>query len=222
MQVRMTNKSYIVQKSGVFMNTYEISKDITQAQPLQISNYPWYKSGNKQNTTIYLAYDQSNLHIKVIAEDAYSFAEKRQTNHMLICENSCFEAFISPFPMPGKPYFNIEIDCTGQLHLAWGEGRSPRKFSTPGQYLQTELSSSLPKAPKEEDTTDSKWQIQAKIPFAILEELSGLQFEKKEWHGNFYRCGGRKDAQYAVWNKINTSEPDYHRSEFFGKLTFQT
>ena len=54
--------------------------------------------------------------------------------------------------------------------------------------------------------------------------MSGDKVQPKAgttWRCNFYRCGGKTDQQFAVWNVVTNPYPDYHRPEFFGTLKFE-
>ena len=40
--------------------------------------------------------------------------------------------------------------------------------------------------------------------------------------GNFYKCGDETvQPHYYSWNPVELVDPDFHRSEFFGKLYFE-
>jgi hypothetical protein len=73
---------------------------------------------------------------------------------------------------------------------------------------------------KLEKSDDNQWCVDITLPFAAIEALTGEPVNKDKWYGNFYRCGGRVEPQYAVWNSIVSAEPDFHRPEHFGELVF--
>jgi len=191
---------------------------------LLINSYPWYESGAKQNTQIKLAANDDTLFIQIIAQDNYSFAKQTELNHMLICEDSCVEFFFSPSGVLGSSYVNLEVNCCGTLHLAYGAGRDDRQFISLETASLIKCKSSLNmdmNSPvKIEGKDDSQWGIEIALPFTAIEQLTGEAVNKEKWFANFYRCGGRTEPQYAVWNNIDVVKPDYHRPEHFGELVF--
>ncbi len=208
------------------MSQYSISK-ITTLSPnwqtisaLDINNYPWYQTGAKQNTQVKLCADDESLYIQVIAQDKYSFAKQTQLNHMLVCEDSCVEFFFSPSGVLGSSYVNLEVNCCGTLHLAYGQGREDRQFISLEAASLIKRSSSITSPVKVETDTDNQWSVEVTLPFSAIEQLTGEKVNKDKWFANFYRCGGRTEPQYAVWNNIEVSEPDYHQPEHFGELVF--
>jgi hypothetical protein len=191
---------------------------------LDINIYPWYQVGKKQNTQVKLSANNETLFIQIIAQDNYSFAKQTELNHMLICEDSCVEFFFSPSGVLGSSYVNLEVNCCGTLHLAYGAGRDNRQFISVEAASLIQCKSSLNRnmgSPvKIEHNDDSQWSIEIAIPFSAIELLTGEAVNKEKWFANFYRCGGRTEPQYAVWNNIDVVEPDYHRPEHFGELVF--
>jgi len=200
------------------------SPDWQNITALQISHYPWYLEGRKQDTQVKLSADSETLFIQVIAQDNYSFSKQTELNHMLICEDSCVEFFFSPSGVLGSSYVNLEVNCCGTLHLAYGAGRDNRQFiSVEAASLiqcKSSLNSNMDCPVKIESSNDKQWSIEIALPFTAIEQLTGEAVNRDKWFANFYRCGGRTEPQYAVWNNIDVAEPDYHRPEHFGELVF--
>lgn len=187
---------------------------------LNIDTFPWYESGAKQNTQVQLAYDEHALFIRVVAEDKHSFAQQTKLNHMLICEDSCVEFFFSPSGVLGSDYINLEVNCCGTLHIAKGQNRHSRQFLPLALSALIERDTTIKSPVKIETSKDISWGVEITLPFKVIEEFTGESVNLDKWYANFYRCGGRKEPQFAVWNNIDVSEPDYHRPESFGELNF--
>lgn len=208
------------------MKHYSITRTLGQTPnwadipALNIDTYPWYESGLKQATRVQLAYSNDALFIHIQADDRYSFAQQTQLNHMLICEDSCVEFFFSPSGQLGSSYINLEVNCCGTLHLAYGPDRKPRKFIPLELAGFIERSTSIKSPVKFEQAKDTSWSVEITLPFKVIEEFTQEKIDKNKWFGNFYRCGGRNEPQYATWNNIDVEEPDYHRPETFGELSF--
>lgn len=188
---------------------------------LAIDNYPWYQTGQQQNTQIKLAANKDNLFIHIHAQDKYSVAKQTELNHMLICEDSCVEFFFSPSGILGSSYINLEVNCCGTLHIAYGPDRNYREFISLDQAALVKRTSSIKSPVKSAQTDDSDWQIEITLPFSVVEQITKSSVNRDKWFANFYRCGGEVEPQYAVWNPIDVAEPDYHRPEYFGELSFQ-
>ncbi len=201
-------------------NTVSIKPNWQDIAALNISQYPWYKSGRKQNTQIKLCASNENLFIHIVADDKHSFAKQTQLNHMLVCEDSCVEFFFSPSGKLGSNYVNVEVNCCGTLHLAYGPDRDNRQFINLDAASLISVSTSIISPVKLEKPNDQEWHVEITLPFAAIEALTGEPVNKDKWYGNFYRCGGRVEPQYAVWKSIDVAEPDYHRPEYFGELVF--
>lgn len=207
------------------MQSYTITKTQLPANwpaipSLSIDQFPWYESGNQQATQIKLAYTDKALLIHIEAEDSYSYAQQTELNHMLICEDSCVEFFFSPSGQLGSHYINLEINCCGTLHLAYGPDRHSRKFIPLELAAEIDRDCSIKSPVKIESTDDQHWSAQITLPFATIERFTNETLNPNKWFANFYRCGGRTEPQYAAWNMIDSKEPDYHRPESFGELFF--
>ncbi len=187
---------------------------------LHINMYPWYQQGSKQNSQVKLVASDDILFIQIIAQDKYSFAKQTELNHMQICEDSCVEFFFSPSGKLGSSYVNLEVNCCGTLHLAYGAGRENRQFIRLETARLIKRQTSITSPLKFENPDDEEWTVEIALPFAVIETLTGKPVNRDKWYANFYRCGGRTEPQYAVWNNIDVSEPDYHRPEHFGELIF--
>ncbi len=215
---------YSIKKATGISENNRNSPDWQNIAALEINHYPWYQEGKKQGTQVKLSADSETLFIQIIAQDNYSFAKQTELNHMLICEDSCVEFFFSPSGVLGSSYVNLEVNCCGTLHLAYGAGRDKRHFiSVEAASLiqcKSSLNLNMDSPVKIENNDDKQWSIEIALPFTAVEQLTGEAVNREKWFANFYRCGGRTEPQYAVWNNIDVAEPDYHRPEHFGELVF--
>ncbi len=209
------------------INRLATSKSHSKVQPdwlsstsLMIDNYPWYQGGNKQNTQIKLCANQDSLFIQVIADDQHSFAKQTELNHMLICEDSCVEFFFSPSGKLGSSYVNLEVNCCGTMHIAYGPNRNDRRYISKDLANSIQCKTSISSTEKQETAEDKHWTVEICLPFAAIEQLTGEKVNTTKWFANFYRCGGRIEPQYAAWQNIPTTTPDFHQPEYFGELVF--
>ncbi|WP_057831189.1 carbohydrate-binding family 9-like protein [Colwellia sp. TT2012] len=211
---------YTIKKIATSNNATSFSPDWQAIDALTIDTYPWYQAGAKQDTQIKLSANNDTLFIQIIAQDNYSYAKQTELNHMLVCQDSCVEFFFSPSGVLGSSYVNLEVNCCGTLHLAYGTGRDKRQFISLEAASLIQRNTSITSPVKFETDHDNEWTVDIALPFTAIEQLTGEKVNKDKWFGNFYRCGGRTEPQYAVWHNIDVPEPDYHRPEHFGKLVF--
>jgi hypothetical protein len=194
-----------------------------EAEPLFIETYPWFKGGQKQQTSVALQYDDKAIYTLFVCEDKHIYAVTALPNGP-VCLDSCVEFFATPEPRKGPDYFNFEANCCGSMLLGWGAERNGRKLAGADVFKQIKIVTSIPGPTRGETPGDDGWWLAVAIPFKAIDLLSGRKIAPKsgdEWLANFFRCGGKTDDQYAVWNPIVTEKPDYHRPEQFGRLIFE-
>lgn len=134
--------------------------------------------------------------------------------------DSCVEFFISLGP---EGYYNFEFNCLGTLLLAFGPERGEGRIKAPAEVLsQVERHPSLGRAAFGLREGAGEWTMQARIPMSAffrhdLKTLDGMTAS-----ANFYKCGDDlPQPHFLSWQPIDTPNPDFHRPEFFGPLTFE-
>ncbi len=193
------------------------------ANVLEIDQFPWYAGGSKQRTWVRALYDPDALYLQFHAEDRHISSKVTELNGP-VCTDSCVEFFASPEPDKRPHYFNFEANCCGVFHLGWGAGRPRRRLIGRDLANGIEVMTAFPGKTKEESPADEHWWLTVTLHFDILGEFIGRPIAAKPgsvWKGNFYRCGGVTDPQYATWNPVGTPGPDFHQPEFFGTLRFE-
>ncbi len=187
---------------------------------LRINHYPWYESGKKQDTRVKACYDAHRLHLLFDCDDVHISARARQPNGD-VCKDSCVEFFGSP---PGSEgYFNLEINCCGDVHLGYGTAAGSRELANPAILDQINVVTTVDERPKNEAPSDDGWTLQASVSFRALTHLTGQEVcpsHGDQWPANFYRCGGETDPQFACWSPIDAPSPNFHLPDFFGVLVF--
>jgi len=209
---------YIIKKTATINTSFP--SDWQTIDAIEINNYPWYQGGTKQDTQVRISANNKTLFIQFIAQDNYSYAKQTELNNMQVCEDSCVEFFFSPSGILGSSYVNLEVNCCGTLHLAYGTGRESRQFISLEAASLIQCKTSIASPVKFESENDKEWTVEIALPFAAIEKMTGESVNKEKWFANVYRCGGRTEPQYAVWHDIDSPEPDYHRPEKFAELVF--
>ncbi|MCK4627061.1 MAG: carbohydrate-binding family 9-like protein [Phycisphaerae bacterium] len=216
-------KNYLVRRAAGTVRLACDDQAWSRADVLSIDEYPWYTAGEKQDTTVAVLYDERAVYLLFVCADKHISAVETQPNGW-VCKDSCVEFFIA-FESEGViKHLNFEANCCGTIHLGFGAWREVRSHAAPEVLDAVEVKTSIPTPTKEEFLTDDGWWLSAKIPFEAMSKMVGSDVAPKSgdtWRVNFYRCGGKTDPQYAAWNRIDWPEPDYHKPEFFGTLTFE-
>jgi len=209
----MLNKSYTITDFN------EMPINWAMVDTLEIRHYPWYKEGLKQPTYVKLAISNESLFIDVKAIDIHSSASHTCDNTS-VYKDSCFEFFVTPKDSRTEGYINFEINCIGSIYLAFN--RNGKSFeATKEQLARVDIKTSLDKKiVKKPKADDQYWTIKIEIPLNLIKQLFLGDFSTNKWCGNFYRCGGI-DNQYATWNPVDGTWPDFHQTKCFGDLYIQ-
>lgn len=135
-----------------------------------------------------------------------------------VWEDSCVEFFVT---FDNKNYQNVECNCVGTILSAVGPDRDHRE-AAPKELLDgVKRYSSLDPAnlPTEGPVT---WEVSLIIPVKTY-FASGLKsFSGVKARCNFYKCGDKLPTPHFLsWNPIEVPNPDFHRPEYFGEITFE-
>ena len=188
---------------------------------VQINRFPWCVEGAKQQTTVRAGYGGDCIYVHFGCEDSHISASRTELNGD-VCRDSCVEFFATVAEAPNS-YFNLEINCCGVIHLGYGSGRADRTHVRAETASGIRVAGSVPGLRKAESRDDDGWSLACALPLGVLSDLAGTRVSVgpgTQWRGNFYRCGGVSDAQYACWSSIRTPRADFHRPGFFGVLAF--
>lgn len=208
------------------MATYTIKQVQTLKAGLEVDSlfieaYPWYRSGLKQWTSVKAFILDSKLYLYVVAEDIHSSA-KALIDNTAVYEDSCFEFFVIPSDHRQGGYINFEFNCIGTRYIAYNRDDGFVKEASEEQLGQVVVKTSLDyKVEKVVSREDSQWSLVIEIPLSLLDALYPGEMNMDKWLGNFYRCGGEIDPQYAMWHPMKDIKPNYHLPEQFGELVIK-
>ena len=151
-----------------------------------------------------------------------------------VWEDSCCEIFLqpsSPITQHPTPYFNIECNCAGTLLIGKGEDRHDRQPATAATLQSANRWSSLMKTAVSGENgrytiplKDGKftWHMALVVPATALFDSGITVFSGQTLRGNIYKCGDcLTTPHFLSLFPIDTPQPDFHRPEFFGELTFE-
>jgi len=165
-----------------------------------------------------IAHTSNEIWLKFDVQEKHILAQETKTNGD-VYKDSCVEFFLS---FDGKNYYNFEFNCIGTRHVGYGSGRGNRTPVPTEKVEKIQISASLGKQPFEEKTGNFEWEMTIRIPLEsfAFSDVSSLNGTKAT--ANFYKCGDEtSEPHYVTWNPVETSGPDYHRPDFFGKVVFE-
>lgn len=186
--------------------------------------YNWPKFPYQPKVRVKSLYSEKFLYLRFdVEEDAIQSTATKINDFVYI--DSCIEFFCAPDPKRPDLYYNLEMNCCGNVYMAYGpDRRLGERIFVPVQALEKIIySTSIKGATKEISPSDKKWEIEIKIPWSVYQTMSQTPVPLKGsvWRGNFYKCGDKlPKIHYGSWNKIEVPSPDFHRPEFFGELIF--
>jgi hypothetical protein len=118
------------------------------------------------------------------------------------------EAFLQPDPSRPRYYKEFEISPNGlwiDLNI------SPHALANLKSHMQRSVWL---------DEAAHTWAAELAIPMRSLTR----QFHPDHlWRVNFYRVEGSKEPRfYSAWQPTNTTQPNFHVPEAFGRMRFQS
>jgi hypothetical protein len=190
------------------------------APPLMLDEFPWWKSGAKERTIVKLLWDDHNLYVAHISEDAHITARHIDRDGR-IPEDDCFEIMLMPDPAHPNRYFNLEWNVIGGLvdNFRPNGAKAPRapRWDAEGVEVKGVYLGTLNK----DVDRDAWWLVEVAIPFrnfrafAVTPPIPGSY-----WLGNLNRHGGETNRQYSQWSPGDTRAPSFHTPHRFGRLVF--
>ena len=177
---------------------------------------PWDAFPYKPEVTVDVAATDDFLFVNFNVVGRGLKAEFSSTNEP-VWQDSCVEFFAAD--PQGEGYRNFEINCIGTLLSAYQEGKGVNvREIAEDEASKVIRHTSLPGTPFAEKDGIHSWCVTVGIPWSLL----GCNEIPDSLKVNFYKCAdGSKWPHYLCWSPIDTPEPDFHRPEFFGLLSFE-
>ena len=180
-----------------------------------IKYIPWLEYNYKPDVQFAIAYGNGNIYLKYFIKEKFIKATNYKTNGP-VWEDSCVEFFIS-FD-DERAYYNFEFNCIGATLAAYGETKENREFLPIDSIRNIKFQCVIN---NDRIENDFYWEIAVAIPQNIFIYNKADTFKGKKCRGNFYKCGDSLPIPHFIsWSAINSAEPNFHLSEFFGALHF--
>jgi Carbohydrate-binding family 9 len=177
----------------------------------------WENFNYKPDVKLFCAYTEMNILLKYIVTEKNVLAFHTDINAPVF-EDSCVEFFIST---GNGFYYNFEFNCIGNKNVGYGKQREGRTMLSKTDISAIRTLSSLGNEGFDLREISDPWELTIAIPFNIFSENEFRNPQGKTFNVNFYKCGDKlPDPHFLSWNPIEVSNPDFHRPEFFGEITF--
>lgn len=187
-------------------------------------NYMGNRPGHFPKTEVKITYDDTAIHLIFRVEDRYvrAVATEHQGN---VWEDSCVEFFFTPDSDLSVGYFNLEMNCGGNMlfhfHPEAGKERIVIPKSECGQIV---CNHSLPQIVDPEISEPVTWTVACSIPISLLRRYCKVITPalNVEWRANFYKCADKTShPHWLTWSPVDFPKPNFHIPESFGILKFE-
>ena len=219
------SKKYSIKKAEENSKNFTDNSFWNVADTVEISEWPWHTSALPEPPKVIAKalYSSTHIFIRYHVQEKYIQAKHTKLQGM-VCQDSCVEFFVAPI---NAGYYNFEVNCIGTLHVGYGEERHNRIKVEDFDLKQINVSTSLPKGiaiPSSVTGPENGYFVSYSIPFSLFRKYSKTEFPLQGtiWNANFYKCGDlTPEPSWGAWNSVKTSQPDFHRPEFFGEIVFE-
>lgn len=191
----------------------EIAEQLAGLTRHSIAALNWPEFPYQPAAEFAIAYQEDQLFLK------YDVAEKDiKTTYLVsndpVYKDSCVEFFLAIGD--DNQYYNLEFNCIGTCRAGYGTGREGREL-LPKHLIEKIKHRSFFKL------KDGLvyWELTLAIPLEVFCHHSLKTFKGLTGRANFYKCGDDLPVPHFLsWNPIQTEEPDFHQSAFFGDIEF--
>lgn len=212
------------------MNVKKINRDQIEAKTLphlfdeegiayqSIDTVNWATYPYQPEVKFRIAHSQNAilLHFKV---NEKSVRAKYGEDNGSVWTDSCVEFF--SIPAGDGIYYNLECNCIGTVLVGAGPARNGREHAPEAIIARIDRWASLGRSPFEERIGDTEWEVALVIPYSVFFKHQLVSLDGCEVKANFYKCGDElQTPHFLSWNPIQIENPDFHRPDFFGTLSF--
>lgn len=197
---------------------FKSAADVKNFSVAAIDSFMWDTNGYKPESHAALfAVEGEGIHALLwsFEEDIRCECTRRDDP---VYTDSCLEFFLMPVEGDNR-YINFEVNPKGIYLSQIGTCRNDRVFIKE----LTDLEPVIYPMGIEEDGRKA-WGCEIILSEKFVSELYQTDFFVCETtiKGNFYKCGdSTKMPHYGSHFPVKTENPDFHRPEFFGDITFR-
>jgi len=218
---RMERRFYVIRRATgpIRVDGVLDEEDWMAARPVGPFVFNWWRSGEKEQTTAKMLWDDGYLYVSFYCYDRHISAYVTR-RHGPVSKDDCVEVFVAPNPKKVHNYYTFEINCIGTMlnrcKADWWTG--PSTWDVEGVLIGKSVKGRI----KEESPDDRFWVIELAIPLeAFRHDAAHIPPRHGDrWRLNLNRCGGRTNPQFSTWSPVHTPRPDFHVPEDFGEVMF--
>jgi hypothetical protein len=215
-RIRVVNLGYVDDPPGLVEISARLD-DLNDMNKINIVN--WDITTYKPEVVFKIAYSRQEIYLKYYVREEYVKAEKTGINQD-VYEDSCVEFFVSP--ADDGLYYNFEFNSIGAFLIGSGTGRHDSRRMNPSVARKVRCLPGLGNEPFPERRGQQEWSLTVAIPVSVFFRHTVEDLEGREFMANFYKCGeGLTKPHYLSWNPVLSAEPDFHRPECFGIISFE-
>lgn len=191
----------------------------TAAKPFSPFVFPWWKSGDREQTEVKMLWDDTFLYIAYRCDDAHIWADHYDSNSAT-CLDDCVEIFWNPNPASGESYNMFEMNCIGNALSVCNDKKKP---ILDNKILPPHIGQRIDGTVNNDADVDKGWVLEVAIRFADYPGLFNGATPKNGdmWRVGLNRCGGKINEQFSQWSASQTPQPNFHAPKDFGKIIFK-
>jgi hypothetical protein len=193
----------------------EIDAKLNGLKEQSLEHLLWSNDGYKPKASFTMAHNGECVFLKYNIHENNVRAIYNNTNDP-VYEDSCVEFFISM--ENDTNYYNLEFNCLGTCTIGYGDGKFNRICLPDDVVNNIRSQTKLERANK---NFIYEWGITLAIPISVFIYHQGINLTGKACRLNFYKCGDDlPQPHFIAWNNIESDQPNFHLSEFFGTGVF--
>lgn len=193
----------------------EVSLLLDKEERVPLSYAPWASFPYKPDTRFSIISSADCLFLKFYVEEKTVVAAHYAT-HAPVYKDSCVEFFIS---LDDSGYYNFEFNSTGTCLAAFGKKKEGRAFLPMEAVDRIRRRAVIDREPTRNGV---RWTLTLILPFNSFVYHRPLSLRGRECRANVYKCGDEApDPHFLCWAPVDTPEPDFHQSRYFGLLNFE-
>jgi hypothetical protein len=184
--------------------------------------FTWYERGAQEQTLVKLLWDDDNIYLAHICQDAHITA--RHKNHDdPVPEDDCFEIMLAPDASRENNYYNIEWNVLG-AYVDGHRPAGPKGARQPWDVQGLRMAGAFAGTLNEDSDHDQHWIVEVAIPLRNFAKAMKHMPPQPgdQCRMNLNRHGGDTNFQYSQWSSGDTLVPAFHTPHRFGFVTFSS
>ena len=180
--------------------------------------FPWWASGEKEQTEVKMLWDDNFLYVAFSCKDKNIWADHFDTNSAT-CRDDCVEIFWNSNPKAGDGYNMFEMNCIGNVLAVCNNLKIP---ILENKIMPPHIAQCIDGTLNNDADTDTGWTLEVAIRFTDYPILSNCRVPKDGdmWRVGLNRCGGKVNPQFSQWSASQSPRPNFHSPKDFGKVIF--